>query len=397
MALNQGMPLNLFAAELERQAQTKKDFLANAKALSVFMETSVLDAVANMNTINLDAIMAETGDRTSDRTVPLTPAQRLLLNMGPLGNFPMTELFHRQMAEYLQIPKPYYDRMRSTLPNLLTENINSWLAYKGEDRLIRTLDGNARAVLSPRYRCLDNFDLVTAILPPLQENGARIISQSITENKLYIKALHPSLKAEIKVGDIVEAGVLIENSETGMGRLLVCPFSYRLVCSNGMKHDVSGVKKTHLGGRINPTGDGEIPEEWLRDETREADDKALFMKVSDVVRASFNATRFEQIVDKMREAADRKIDTDPIKVVEVTAKRMLFSEAERTATLTALLTGNELTQWGLANAITATAGSLTDYDRSTELEKTGAQIVELPKRDWEALLKEASTTNAAAA
>jgi hypothetical protein len=393
-----GMALPNFAAELERQAASKRDFLASTSAISMMLESqTVLDAVANMGTTGLDAIIAQ-GINPTDRVIPQTLKQKLLLNLGgDLGQFPIRELAHQQIAEFCGIPKLYYDRMRGTLPELLIQNVQAWFAQKGERRLLRTLDGDIRAVLSDRYRPLDNFDLVTAILPPLMESGAKLVSQSITENKLYIKAITPKVLFEIKPGDMVQAGIVIQNSETGMGRLSVLPFTLRLICTNGMVHESFGTRKTHLGGRMNPAGEGEIPEEWLRDETRQADDKAFFMKVQDVVRGSFDEAKFATIAGKLREATERKIEADPIKVVEVTSKRFLLNDAERTATLTALLAGNDLTQWGLSQAITQMAGGVEDYDRSTALEVSGAQVVELPKREWEALLKEASTTNASGA
>ena len=35
--------------------------------------------------------------------------------------------------------------------------------------MVRTLDGNARAFLSDRYRRLDNYDLLAHVLPMLRE------------------------------------------------------------------------------------------------------------------------------------------------------------------------------------------------------------------------------------
>jgi hypothetical protein len=59
---------------------------------------------------------------------------------------PATDYAHAQMASRLSIPKPYYDRMRSESPALLSTNINHWLAKKqGETSLIRTLRGQVRA------------------------------------------------------------------------------------------------------------------------------------------------------------------------------------------------------------------------------------------------------------
>ena len=48
-----------------------------------------------------------------------------------------------------------------------------------------------------------------------------------------------------------------------------------------------------------------------------------------------------------------------------------------------LIEGGDLTRYGLFNAITRAAADLDSYDRATEFERFGGQVVELPKRDWE--------------
>src|SRR5207244_7939357 len=112
----------------------------------------------------------------------------------------------------------------------------SWLQQSGGDkRLIRTLDGNVRAVLSDRYRRLDNFDLAENVLPILQRlPDARFESVELTETRMYLKVVTPSVRYEIAPGDVVQAGVVIANSEVGQGTLSVQPLVFRLVCKNGL-------------------------------------------------------------------------------------------------------------------------------------------------------------------
>ena len=59
---------------------------------------------------------------------------------------------HRQLGDYLGIPKKYYDRMLSEDTELLTQNVNRWLRREPELRILRTIDGQTRAFLSNR-RC----------------------------------------------------------------------------------------------------------------------------------------------------------------------------------------------------------------------------------------------------
>ena len=67
--------------------------------------------------------------------------------------------------------------MRTEQPQLLDRNVNTWLQSDGDRRMIRTLDGQVRAVLSDRISWLDNFDLAENVLPILQRlEGARFES-----------------------------------------------------------------------------------------------------------------------------------------------------------------------------------------------------------------------------
>jgi hypothetical protein len=114
-------------------------------------------------------------------------------------------------------------------------------------------------------------------------------------------------------------------------------------------------------------------------------DRAFFLKAQDDVGAMFNAERFNKRLDQYREPGARTIDADPVAVVEVAAKRFDLNEAERTSILTHLIRGGDLSQWGLANAVTRAAQDSESYDRATELEAAGGRVIELAPSDWKAL------------
>ena len=48
-------------------------------------------------------------------------------------------------------------------------------------------------------------------------------------------------------GDIVQAGVMISNSEVGLGAVSIQPLVYRLVCTNGMIVNDMGERRHHVG------------------------------------------------------------------------------------------------------------------------------------------------------
>jgi hypothetical protein len=387
-----GRTLNDLAVELARQAEAKHDFVADTRHLSLDMVADATQAP------NLDAIIANTEMQTPPSMEVSVPKPELRLGIEGNGNFRIQNYAHNQIATRLKIPMKYYKRMLSDAPGLLAENVNHWFNEEHDRRMVRTLDGDVRAYLSSSYRPIDNLDLMEgAILPAIHRinRNVKIASCEVTAQKLYIKLILADKEytinrnAHTAVNDVVQAGIIIQNSEVGAGRVSVFPFSLVLACINGMMHTDYGHQKTHVGGRNVPSGD--VPEEWLRDETKEADDKALMMKLQDVIIGTADDDKFENmVVNKMNEAAGRKIEADPVKVVETTAKNLGLSEDERGSVLRHLIEDANLTQWGLANAVTRHAADVDSYDRATELERVGGQVLEMPNRDWESLLSTAT-------
>lgn len=343
-----GKTLTELATELKRQAETKKDYIANTGELT-------------LTTAQEDG---------TDR-----------LQVNGYGSFAVTDLAHDQIAERVGIPRAYYQRMRTEAPALLQRNVGHWFTAKAERRMIRTLDGKARAFLSDRYRPLDNMDLAEAVLPTVQQIGCRVVSSEITERRFYIQVTTDKIQGEVRKGDVVQAGLIISNSEVGCGSLKVEPMIYRLVCTNGMIRSDHSIRKYHVG-RGGADGEG-MASEFYRDETRLADDRAFFLKVRDVVSGSVSEDGFQKILRSFQAAAGMRIEADPVKVVEATAERLALTEGERGSVLNHLIAGGDLSAWGLANAVTRTAEDARDYDRAVELERLGGDVIALPKQEWD--------------
>lgn len=344
--MKQGRTINELAAEITRQQQTKRDMVADTRLMT----------------------MAEGGD---------------LLRVGTQQEFSVTPLAHTQIATRLDIPKKYYDRMRAEAPALLEKNVNEWFQSKPEKRMVRTLDGKARAFLSDRYRRLDNFDLASAVLPIIGEystrGGLTIESCEVTETRMYLKVAYPGLEREVRKGDVVQAGFIVSNSEVGQGSLEVAPFVKRLVCLNGMKVDEFGQKRYHAG---RSQGDSDAAIELYRDETLMADDRAFFMKVADTVRGVLSPAKFDKIVARLTAATSQKLEGSPVAAVEVLAGRLGLIEDEKNSVLRHLINGGDLSAYGMVQAITEASKEVTSYDRATELENFGGQILTLDKSAW---------------
>ena len=213
-----GRPLNEVMMELNRQNQRKKDYIGSAQALRLFEDGQTFE----------------------------------IGSMSGAQQFGTTRLFHRQVASALGIPAKYYDIMQSQKPELLAQNVNAWLSDRENSYMIRTMDYGggrvARALLSDRYRRIDNMEIASAVLPLFAGSDQyEVISSEVTENRMYLKILSRRLEMEVVPGDYVQAGVVISNSEVGLGSVNVQPLVYRLVCTNGMIVNDMGERKNHVG------------------------------------------------------------------------------------------------------------------------------------------------------
>lgn len=369
--MNNGISLSNLAAELERQATSRKDFLASQGAIKAI--------VADNNEVAIDG----------------------LPNEAPVA---LTNYAHGQLSDHLGIPKKYYDRMATEQPDLLAVNINRWFsADSGNRRMLRVLDGKVRGILSPKFRALDNFDLAQAVLPVLLQNKAEIVSSQLTETRMYIKAILPGLSDSLPEGlafgtghnavgggyrdrGKVVAAIVISNSDIGAGTLRVEPSVFTTWCTNLAIMQQAAMKKYHAG-RAN-----QADESWqvFADETRKADDAAFWMKVRDITSAAFDEKQFRMAVETLRVAGNNPITSDALPaVVEMAVEQLALPPSSSNGILKLLAQGGDLSQLGLSQAITRFSGQTEDYEMATLMERAGGTVIDLKPTDWKRIAEAA--------
>ena len=389
--MKQGKPLAEVLSELQHQNKMKRDYVAPARAF-----------------------------RLEDNGETFT----LSRNDGSQEMFNTTDLFHRQIGSTLEIPAKYYDQMRKLKPELLAQNVNAWFGDRDQSYMIRTMrqydeiekadkateatqvaetNGTneavrsdqvnqanqatriervavARALLSARYRRIDNIEIATDVLPLFAgQADMTIASSAITDTRLYLKIVNTRLEQEVKPGDVVQAGVVISNSEVGFGAVSVQPLIYRLVCSNGLIVSDFGERRTHIGRTVEAADE---KYNIYSDATREAEDKLLMLKLKDATKAALEEARFTQIVDKLRDSTEAKITGHVPDVVELTSKAYGLNQGEQESILDYLIAGGDLSLYGLSNAVTRASQDVESYDRATTLESIGWQVVTMSPSQW---------------
>lgn len=341
-----GMSMDEFEARIDREAAAAKDYVAPCEKLKVEYDDG-----------------------------------QYRLEVKGVGNFGMTQMFHKQLATRANTPLKFYDRAKS-YPDEFVPLLNKLIQEEwGGDALVRTMDGNARALLSDSYSIFDNLQLVKAVIPAVRELGDfQVKSASVSEIKMFLKLVFPNTRTEVAVGDVVEAGIMISNSEVGAGAAAVSKFMNRLICMNGAVINDAKFSKRHLGRAL--MGDGAEARQLFQSDTIAASHRAMHLQIRDMVIDVGNPKSFEVVVQNIREAASGEKLVNPERTVRMLASTYDLTEEENGHVMRHLIEGADITRWGMVNAVTAAAKDVTTYDRATELETFGGSLLGLSSKEW---------------
>jgi len=255
-----------------------------------------------------------------------------------------------QMCRRLGIPTPYFRRCP---PSLQDRQFNYWLhdapaspdsGPHASDRWFLRCKGDAlRGVLSERYSCLDNVDLMQSLEPAL-DSRYRVGWFALTEESFHLRLLDYRLAREVLPDDRLVAGIHVANSEVGRRAVTVDALVFRLVCTNGLIRLVRGaslMNRRHVA----------------------------------LSRPQFEAGLHQAIRDALESGVDfmerlAAATTRPVQDVDSTIRRFSsqwsLSQATETNIRQALLTESSAQQetvYGVVNAVTNAAQSLPPDER----------------------------------
>ena len=167
-----------------------------------------------------------------DRLVDVPEISFASLDRMMIGNDEHTlrTVVQRSITWRLGIPFNYLQRCP---PELQAEQMNHWIKTEKNEQMFVRFDGEeVRAIFTPRYKSVDNFE----VLARLDEMGYGPDTQVQCHHDGEFMLLSiPDGKKNFKInGDKMTPGISISNSEVGLASLSVSAFILRLVCTNGM-------------------------------------------------------------------------------------------------------------------------------------------------------------------
>lgn len=350
------------------------------------LRASARDVVIDTSRVKASVFNKMAGKWTPESNVP-SYVEDWGIKVGDMGILQTTDWATTQLAQKLGIPKGYMDKMaRSGKAGLVCQNVNAWMPDRPK-RMFRTLEAGSgqryiRAVLSDRYRVLDNYDLAFGCMDALLKHDADFKTASISESRMYIHAIFKGSEQSVDLGngDIHYNGVYIVNSEVGNGSAQILPAIWRQVCSNGMMGWGRGeaiFNRRHLGSQI----DSGI----YKPETLTLESAYILSSIQDIIETLADPEPFKARMTQIASTKEVKPESivDTVEGLAITfnlsegLKKRVMDTLAKDYTMPTDAIGS---QYALSNAITMSAQSLNP-DAQYEMQRMGSEVAMMtPKK-----------------
>ena len=112
-------------------------------------------------------------------------------------------------------------------------NLNHWIKKEKNEKLFVRFDGDeVRALFTPKYRPVDNFEVLERI-DSLGYTSSTPVQCHLDAEFMSLSILDGQKTFSIN-GDKITPGISISNSEVGLASLSIAAFFLRLICTNGL-------------------------------------------------------------------------------------------------------------------------------------------------------------------
>jgi hypothetical protein len=254
---------------------------------------------------------------------------------------------------------------------LLAHNLHELFARsKAERLLVRAVRGEARGVLSDRFRRLDTRPLLEAFVSSCAERGIVPSGGTASDVRIALNVIQPEI-VEVE-GDHVVFGAEWHNSDFGAGTYSISEYVLRLVCINGaVGHNA--LRQVHLGGKL----DDRI--EFSR-RTYELDTRTMVSATRDIAGSLFSEERREQQLARLRRAGETETSWSAARG-RLSSLGLSKAETERAKQAfegedTLLLPAGQ-NNWRLSNVLSWMAnGDAVSADRRLELQRAAGSVLE---------------------
>jgi hypothetical protein len=160
---------------------------------------------------------------------------------------PMKPIAQRAICNRLGIPYQYLSKCPPAIQGV---NLNHWIRHERNEKLLFRLDNNdVRAIFTPKYTPVDNFEVIGCLYDMRFTPETRVQCHLDDE---FMSISIPDYERSFDInGDKFRPGLTISNSEVGLASLSIAAFILRLVCTNGLISKTSvDASYRHVSNRI---------------------------------------------------------------------------------------------------------------------------------------------------
>jgi hypothetical protein len=275
-------------------------------------------------------------------------ALRVLNGHAELQVFSLSETAEFQMCQKLEIPVRYYRRLRgemkATVANYDIARLN------GNSFLLRGKGDWIRAFLAAEYVAYNNSQIAETVQSLLIKGEVTVKSFVLEETHMFLKIISEEIH-EVKSG--LKAGIMIGNSEVGMGSVSVEPFVFRKACTNDL---IVAQEKSFRHAHIHLT-------EW-----------ELTRRMAEAVSEGFRVA--SSVLDAFLKTREVKV-VEPLEVIRTIAEERKFSQKFSDEVVSGYLAEPDANWFGVINAFTRAAQGLAPIQR-IEMERFAGTLLEGP-------------------
>jgi len=282
----------------------------------------------------------------------------------------------KQMAGRLGIAPVYWNKMiKFKQFDLLDENVNRWLSLHDADDsyLVSKKGDTVMAFLSPRYKIIDNYDILSEYLESHKEKygDTTTIRQgwySEEVGQAGVQMISLEMDRQIASNDPYAVGSAFKFSDVG-GGISLAPIIWRQICSNGMMGFKEGNgDKIKLNGRFKENRD------YRRDPIY-AEERPIVMGLTrSLARKEINRPEVQARIENLLAIKDKKIDD--LEATVVSLKSYLgLSQEDFSIFMETVIADKVDNYYDLVQAITKIAQDVP-VDNQVRLEQVGGWLTD---------------------
>src|SRR5215467_11215331 len=221
------------------------------------------------------------------------------LEVAKLGHdvWPFSDLAMTQFCQKLDIPVRYFRRLPDEMKILVANHDLERL--KGTKFFVRGKGDWIRAFLSAEYVAYNNSEIAQTAESLLRNGALDVKSFVLEETHMFLKIISEDI-VDREAG--LKAGIMIGNSEVGMGSVSVEPFVFRKPCTNDL---IVSQEKSFRHAHIHLTA------------------HELTRRIAEAVSEGFRIA--SSVLDAFLKTREVKV-VDPLEVIRKIAEERKFSQ-----------------------------------------------------------------------